>query len=545
MWSEGTAVGNRVVLRAAVAVWGFLCSSVSAEASGPASTGDANRILLTKPMTKCVVATYRMVGHEQRPATDVHCYFHLPQDEPGQQVLDLRLIPKPREITTDPHGRRLAHFVIPRLAPGQHVPVRWIARARTWATKTSTAASLRSPQHRITPSIEELYLADGPKYEIRSPYIRKLSASIAPKDKPPLARVRAIYQHLRENLRYSRGGGWDKAETVLRRGSGSCSEYTFAFVALCRAAGVPARYVGSTQCRRAAGPCFDRSHHRWGEAFIEGHGWVPVDVLKRSCVGPDYFYLANKYLILGHGDGGGDRPLGWHYTAAVKGKVRPRTDREFFWCDAVSPAQLDAVLAAAGLGETRGDRSAAEAGDALSALGSPLCIPFLTDVLYGADASAAARAARALCDLDVACARTIRYAARRVPRARGAMSAALEARSVGAARRPPGVWVDLFDGKRFLADEGGPGPFAVRDSQLRNDRGKGTAWTGYSTTDRCVIDLVFARAGSRQVALVFAAQGEGLSLKGLYVTPSLSANSHHSSNTTDIPLLTPPQQLCT
>ena len=44
---------------------------------------------------------------------------------------------------------------------------------------------------------------------------------------------------------YERSGGWNTAPIVLERGNGSCSEYTFVFISMCRAAGVPARYVGS------------------------------------------------------------------------------------------------------------------------------------------------------------------------------------------------------------------------------------------------------------------------------------------------------------
>ena len=91
--------------------------------------------------------------------------------------------------------------------------------------------------------------------------------------------------------------------------------------------------------------------------------------------------------------------------------------------------------------------------------------------------------------------------------ARAAMSAALEARALANARPKPGEWVALFDGKRFRADQAGPGPFVVQHGQLQNDMGTGTAWTDYATGDRCVIDLVFAHLGAGQAALVFAAGG--------------------------------------
>jgi len=134
-------------------------------------------------------------------------------------------------------------------------------------------------------------------------------------------------------------------------------------------------------------------------------------------------------------------------------------------------------------------------------------------VLLAGDAVAAAHAARVLCDLDVGCARDLRYTWRRIPNVRTELSAALQAKSLAGATRPPGAWVDLFNGKRFLADRREFGPFAVRDGLLRNDKGRGVAWSSYTTTDCCVIDLLFTHVGNGRVALAFAGHGEKLSLR--------------------------------
>lgn len=74
--------------------------------------------------------------------------------------------------------------------------------------------------------------------------------------------VKGIYYYLHEKLYYERSGGWNTAPTVLERGNGSCSEYTFVFISMCRAAGVPARYVGSV-VERGESASMD-------EVFIDG-----------------------------------------------------------------------------------------------------------------------------------------------------------------------------------------------------------------------------------------------------------------------------------
>jgi transglutaminase-like putative cysteine protease len=65
------------------------------------------------------------------------------------------------------------------------------------------------------------------------------------------------------------------ASTVLARASGDCSEFSLLFVALARAAGVPARRVvglASTEVDNA--PAF--GFHAWAEVVLDGH-WVQVD----------------------------------------------------------------------------------------------------------------------------------------------------------------------------------------------------------------------------------------------------------------------------
>ncbi|MCD6331566.1 MAG: transglutaminase domain-containing protein [Thermoplasmata archaeon] len=46
-----------------------------------------------------------------------------------------------------------------------------------------------------------------------------------------------LHDYVIKTLDYAIDGRWDDAPTVLKRGNGSCSEYCFAYIALCRAAG--------------------------------------------------------------------------------------------------------------------------------------------------------------------------------------------------------------------------------------------------------------------------------------------------------------------
>jgi hypothetical protein len=113
-------------------------------------------------------------------------------------------------------------------------------------------------------------------------------------------------------------GGWDIPEVVLKRGKGSCSEYTFTFVALCRAAGLPARYRGSLVVR-GDDASIDEAFHRWAEVYFPNYGWVPIDANRGDQKGAadqarGFGESSNRFLVTTQG-GGDSELLAWDYNA--------------------------------------------------------------------------------------------------------------------------------------------------------------------------------------------------------------------------------------
>ena len=120
-------------------------------------------------------------------------------------------------------------------------------------------------------------------------------------------------------------GGWNPAPTVLKRGTGSCSEYTFIFISLCRAAGLPARYAGSVVVRNKD-KGIDDVFHRWAEVYLPNYGWIPVDVSAGDSPVPAkrarrIGVLQNKFLITTKG-GGDSEYLEFYYNFNANWKTR-------------------------------------------------------------------------------------------------------------------------------------------------------------------------------------------------------------------------------
>jgi transglutaminase-like putative cysteine protease len=158
-------------------------------------------------------------------------------------------------------------------------------------------------------------------------YIQKLTKESVGDETNPYWIARKIFDYVRDNLEYKLEGGWNVAPVVLERGTGSCSEYTFSFISLCRAAGLPARYVGSIVVR-GDDASLDDLFHRWPEIYLPNYGWVPFDAQggdkplardRAMSIGN----LSNRFLITTQG-GGDSEYLGWYYNNYEEYQTTPK-----------------------------------------------------------------------------------------------------------------------------------------------------------------------------------------------------------------------------
>ena len=209
----------------------------------------------------------------------------------------------------------------------------------------------------IPADIREKFTADGTHYLINTPFIRETVQKVVGDEKNPYWIARKIYDFLIERLSYEMIGGWDVPEVVLKRGTGSCSEYTYTFIALCRAAGLPARYQGSIVVR-GDDASIDDAFHRWAQVYLPGYGWVPVDVSGGDSPSPvnqarGIGELANRFLITTQG-GGDSEYLGWSYNSFARyqtnGYCKIEEDNFGFW-EPLAPSPTTAPTEGVGEGE--------------------------------------------------------------------------------------------------------------------------------------------------------------------------------------------------
>ncbi len=88
-----------------------------------------------------------------------------------------------------------------------------------------------------------------------------------------------IYNFVHRHMHYEEQNEEKGALWALENGAGDCSEYSYLFAALCKAAGIPARIQAGFAFHRASETLEDG--HMWAEYYLENYGWVPVDVTWR------------------------------------------------------------------------------------------------------------------------------------------------------------------------------------------------------------------------------------------------------------------------
>ena len=112
-----------------------------------------------------------------------------------------------------------------------------------------------------------------------------------------VAYVDALTRYLRGRFRYA--PNVTSVDTPLaefvRHGSGVCQDYAHAMLAVCRTAGIPARYVSGYVHPH---PHTDETllgaegSHAWVEAFLPGNGWVGYDPTNGCAVGEAHVKIA-------------------------------------------------------------------------------------------------------------------------------------------------------------------------------------------------------------------------------------------------------------
>lgn len=135
-----------------------------------------------------------------------------------------------------------------------------------------------------TSAIYQAYTTENqPFINPKNKYLTSLSDSIWATSANVLDYARKCYEFVPGNFKYLDPiTGFYPLDTIIEKGGGDCGNLESIFITLLRIKGIPARHL--------VGFRPDNSLHVWSDFYLEGYGWVPVDVTyKQSNPEGDYF----------------------------------------------------------------------------------------------------------------------------------------------------------------------------------------------------------------------------------------------------------------
>ncbi|NLX94985.1 MAG: transglutaminase domain-containing protein [Rhodopirellula sp.] len=201
-------------------------------------------------------------------------WIPVPQDAPEQTVQSIEVRPRV-PIVREANGlARVAKFYgkkdLPRPGASMVLEVSYEVTVRRIATDLARLARNGPPRY-ANADAYRLFTRPERKIESDHPAIIEQAEKLRGQKTDPVEIARAAYDWVLENVEYQLIEGFGGAAWCLEKGHGECGDYSALFVALCRAAGVPARLVSGFWADRTDG------WHCWAEFLLPEGQWIPVD----------------------------------------------------------------------------------------------------------------------------------------------------------------------------------------------------------------------------------------------------------------------------
>ncbi len=221
---------------------------------------------------------YRMAlnPHAERPGELLRLWFPYPVACATQPEDEIKLISSSHPVTITGTVHRTAFMEVP-CEPGATYSVRYsfVNRARYVRLDYDTPTGIPAGDG-LTPDALAYYTGEQAPHILFTPFIRMLATEIAGDETDPLRLARRVYDYICDHVRYSYVRDYllidNIPEFVLTNGYGDCGTMALAFITLCRALGIPAKWQSGSACYPTS-----IGSHDWAMFYIAPYGWLYCD----------------------------------------------------------------------------------------------------------------------------------------------------------------------------------------------------------------------------------------------------------------------------
>jgi transglutaminase-like putative cysteine protease len=214
-------------------------------------------------------------------AKEVDLWLPYPQNDEYQKVLREKVSsPFPTKIETAPqYGNKMLHLVVKNpTVTSIPVTMEFIVERKERVQKNflevKTANDAKPPEN-----LQRWLQSD--RLVPLDQKILEMSAEITAGKKTDVEKARAIYDYVLANMKYDKSGtGWGNGDIYWACDAkrGNCTDFHALFIGLARTAGIPAKFEIGFPLPADKHEGEIAGYHCWAEFWLNGYGWVPVDI---------------------------------------------------------------------------------------------------------------------------------------------------------------------------------------------------------------------------------------------------------------------------
>jgi len=231
--------------------------------------------------------TFTYVTHVPAIPSGTHqlrIWLPLPYEEHSQAVSDLK-VESPARFKIEhekEYGNRYAYFALDSDDVKGPFDVRLTFHAQRFEHRVALIMT-NDPSAQPLVSPARFLLAD--RLVPISGEIAQLSGQQTEGATEPVEKARRLYNYVVSTMHYDHdGAGWGRGDAVWARENkhGNCTDFHSLFIAMARAAGIPARFEIGFSLPIGLSDGAIGGYHCWAEFYVQGIGWIPVDASEAS-----------------------------------------------------------------------------------------------------------------------------------------------------------------------------------------------------------------------------------------------------------------------
>ena len=235
--------------------------------------------------------------------TDIRLYLPMPGEWEAQRDFKITQVsPDPKSQGVEKNsGNAMIYWQLSGI-PKKNTTEDFILNFDLTAYETVTNIDPLTIQPYNTDTVEyKQYTKDEKYIEASDPEIVQLASDLAKGETNPYLLAKTFYDYVIDTAHFELlGQGLNGAKYLLENGKGEGGDYSALFIALSRAAGIPARPVVGYWAISG-----NDQTNVWAEFYLENIGWIPVDATigQQSAAKRAYYFgnMDNQRVILSKG----------------------------------------------------------------------------------------------------------------------------------------------------------------------------------------------------------------------------------------------------